>query len=261
MAQHTIRTIRSRVALPLVLAVGLTACKTDLYTGLSERDANEILSVLIQSGLDAQRTEVQPGQITVRIEDAQFAQAVDVLQAQGLPRRDFVNLGDVFQGNGFVVSEMEERARFVYAMSEELSRTITQIDGVISARTHVVLPTTKPLSRDTTPSSASVFIRHAGWLEPANLVPQIKSLVANSIEELAYENVSVVLLPVPEHRPLPRLTPTPDVATLGFASPLVLIAGACVGLVVLLATLLGVWLFRRRRPPAQVETFAIEPAE
>lgn len=261
MAYCKARRIRRRMALSATLILALTACKTDLYTGLSERDANEILSVLIQSGLDAQRIEVQPGQITVKVEDAQFAQAVDVLRAQGLPRRDFVNLGDVFQGNGFVVSEMEERARFVYAMSEELSRTITQIDGVISARTHVVLPTTKPLSRDTTPSSASVFIRHAGWLEPASLVPQIKSLVANSIEELAYENVSVVLLPVPENRPLPRVTPTPETASLGLASPIVLIGAAVAGLALVLLTLLGVWLVQRRKVPPPSDAFAMEPAE
>jgi len=48
----------------------------------------------------------------------------------------------------------------IYALSEELSRTVSEIDGVISARVHVVLPENDPLRRDLVPSSASVFIRH-----------------------------------------------------------------------------------------------------
>jgi type III secretion protein J len=134
--------------------------------------------------------------VTVRVEEGRFADAVDLLRGLGYPRRQYSSLGDVFSGEGFVVSPLEERARLIYGLTEELARTISDVDGVLSARVHVVLPTSDRFSQDRTPSSAAVFIRHDGAIDLGPLVPQIKLLVANSIEGLGYEKVSVVLVPV-----------------------------------------------------------------
>ena len=186
-----------RLVLCLAVATALAGCKTDLFTGLTEREANEMVSVLRLADVDADRRVSQNGAVAVRVPDAQFAAAVEILKAEGYPRQQYSSLGDVFQGNGFVSSQTEERARFVFAMSEELSRTITEIDGILSARVHVVLPVADPLSRSSTPSSASVVIRHAEARDAESLLPQIKAMVANSIEGLDYGNVSVVFIPVP----------------------------------------------------------------
>jgi len=116
-------------------------------------------------------------------------------------------MGEVFKGSGLIASPTEERARFVYALSEELSRTISDIDGVLSARIHVVLPKNDLLRQDTTPSSASVFIRHDARAPMKNLLPQVKMLVANSIEGLSYEKVSVVLVSVDRTEALASSSP------------------------------------------------------
>ena len=181
------------IALSIMLLAG---CKTELYTGLTEREANEIISILRLNNVSADRQFSKSGDVTVRVEESQFSAAVEILKSEGYPKQEYSNLGDVFQGNGFVVSQTEERARFIFAMSEELSRTISEIDGILSARTHVVLPANDPLSRNTTPSSASVVIRHAASAPAESLLPQIKMMVANSIEGLEYSNVSVVFIPV-----------------------------------------------------------------
>ena len=68
----------------------------------------------------------------------------------------------------------------IYALSEELSRTVSEIDGVISARVHVVLPENDPLRRDLVPSSASVFIRHDTSL-PVNDLKQLVGLEASFV--------------------------------------------------------------------------------
>ena len=185
-----------RFLLVILLVIGVSGCRTELYTGLTEQDANEILAILQTNGIPAGRKADADGQIAVMVEEAQFASAVEILRSEGYPKRQYSDLGQVFQGNGFVVSQTEERARFIFAMSEELSQTISEIDGVISARTHVVLPTSDPLSRNSTPSSASVVIRHAAGSDTEKLMPQIKTMVANSIEGLSYSHVSVVFIPV-----------------------------------------------------------------
>ncbi len=205
----------------LALAI-LTACKTDLHTGLQEHEANEIVSVLRLSGLSADREMQKDGLVTVRVGDADFAMAVEILRAEGYPRKNYSNLGEVFESKGFVSSQTEERARFIFAMSEELSRTISEIDGVLSARTHVVLPTSDPLARDTPPSSASVVIRHTEDAQAPALLAQIKMMVANSIEGLDYGNVSVVFIPV-QNRPLAPSTPPAPRTSLPAMAPWLLV--------------------------------------
>ncbi|UPJ68437.1 type III secretion inner membrane ring lipoprotein SctJ [Bradyrhizobium sp. 191] len=196
--------------LPLLLA--LVGCKADLYTKVQEREANEMLAVLLKNGVDALRVAAKDGTITIQVEQTQIASAIDLLNGEGLPRHAFKSLGEVFSAAGLIASPIEERARYVYALSEELSRTISDIDGVISARVHVVLPKNDLLRRDTTPSSASVFIRHDSRANLSILLPQIKMLVANSIEGLSYDKVAVVFVSVER----PALEPRPAAAA-GFA--------------------------------------------
>ena len=83
----------------------------------------------------------------------------------------------------------------IFALSQELSRTVSEIDGVVSARVHLVLPENDPLRQQLLPSSASVFIRHRPDMPIGELVPQVKMLVANGVAGLSYDKVSVILVP------------------------------------------------------------------
>ncbi|MEM7491030.1 MAG: type III secretion inner membrane ring lipoprotein SctJ [Pseudomonadota bacterium] len=227
-----------RAALALCVTLALAGCRIDLHSGLTEMEANEIVAVLRLAGVAADRRAEKDGLVTVRVEDADFAQAVEILRAKGYPRKSYANLGDVFEAKGFVSSQTEERARFIFAMSEELSRTISEIDGILSARVHVVLPTNDPLARDTPPSSASVVIRHAADATASRLLPQIKMMVANSIEGLDYGNVSVVFIPVEPRPSVAAMAATPRLSGM---APLPWIAGS--GLAILLLGAVLTWRF------------------
>ncbi|WP_035686113.1 type III secretion system inner membrane ring lipoprotein SctJ [Bradyrhizobium sp. Cp5.3] len=238
----TRRRLYGLVVLPLLLS--LAGCKTDLYTKVQEREANEMLAVLLSKGVDAVRVVDKVGTSTIQVEAKQLAFSIDLLNDQGLPRQSFKSLGEVFKGSGLVASPVEERARYVYALSEELSRTISDIDGVISARVHVVLPKNDLLRQDATPSSASVFIRHDSNTKLSALLPQIKMLVANSIEGLSYDKVAVVFVPVERaQRELPSTPAAASIQPTKFIStPVVAVgvggAGAAFGILsyVLLST-------------------------
>jgi type III secretory pathway lipoprotein EscJ len=113
--------------------------------------------------------------------------------AERVPKQEFTTLGEVFKRDGLVSSPVQERARMIFALSQQLSRTVSEIDGVLSARVHLVLPENDPLRQV---SSASVFIRHQASTPMVDLVPQIKMMIANSVAGLSYDKVSVVLVPV-----------------------------------------------------------------
>lgn len=170
----------------------LQGCQENLYTNLSEREANTMVAALLRSGVPASRVRQDDGKMTVGVDGDRLADAVRILEDAGLPKPAFASMGEVFQRDGLVASPTQERAQMVFALSEELSRTISEIDGVLSARVHVVLPDSNPLRRDDAPSSASVFVRYEPSLDITPLIPQIKTLVANGIAGLSYDKVSVV---------------------------------------------------------------------
>jgi type III secretion protein J len=248
---------RKRAALiACLLATALGGCKADLYTKLQEREANEMVALLLGNGFDAGRTQSKDGTSTVVVEQKQFAQAVELLKANGYPRQTFTNMGEVFKGGGLIASPTEERARYVYALSEELSKTISDIDGVLSARIHVVLPKNDLLRQDATPSSASVFIRYDARAPVKALLQQIKMLVANSIEGLSYEKVSVVLVPVERNEVQPVITTAATGATTAgpVAETAQWVAAIFGGLLIGAG---GVYWFSRRRPPSPAQ---VQPA-
>lgn len=196
------------LALPLAALLLLAGCETELFTNLAEGDANEIVALLQNNGVAAGKVRQKDGRDTLTVERTQFARAVALLHEAGLPRKSFESIGDVFQQTGLVASPMQERARYVWALGQELSRTISEIDGVTIARVQVVLPNNDLLNRDPTPSSASVFVRYDQRSAVDRLVPQIKQLVANSVEGLGYDKVSVVLVPAAVSPPTP-VAPVP----------------------------------------------------
>jgi type III secretion protein J len=201
-----LRRSAARLGFVLGTALLLSACQNDLYSGLNEDDANEMLALLMHDGLSAAKVRAKDGTTSIVIDAAQFATAVDVLKAHGLPRTKFASINDVFQPTGLIASPVQEQARYIWAIGQELSKTVSQIDGVLTARVQVVLPDNDLMKRETTPSSASVFIRYDEGSQASALVSQIKSLVANSVQGLTYDKVSVTLVPVP-HVELPPAQP------------------------------------------------------
>lgn len=248
----------------LLLPLAFAGCRVELNRGLPERDANETVAVLMRAGVPASRSPetkdsargpgAQERTYTVSVDEARFADAVDALRAAGLPRERAVPFSDLFRGNGLVPSPTEERARLLFATNQALSRTIADIDGVVAAHVHVVLPEPDPLRRDPAPATASVLIRHAPDALPqlGALLPQIKKLVTNAVTGLSYDRVEVAMVPAEAPRPAVAQPLAREFGLWVHPDSLPLLRGAVGGALAAASALLagGLWWWWKRRPVA-----------
>jgi type III secretion protein J len=157
-----------------------------------EKEAVEMQAILLSQGIDCDKIAKKNNLWELRVSKSVLFQAIEILKGYGYPRDDFVDMATMFKKEGLVSSAMEERVRYIYALSQEIARTISKIDGLINARVHIVLPENDALSEYFQPSSASVFIKHRPSFDIQSQVHQIKQLVVNSVEGLSYEKVTVV---------------------------------------------------------------------
>ena len=184
------------------LALLLAGCDKEatLFSGLAESQANAALAALLESGIAATKAPGDEGTWNVMIGEKDFAEAATLCERRGLPRRTFNGVGVVFKKTGMVSSPSEERIRFMDAIAQDLSQTISMIDGVVDARVHVVLPENDPFAKNTLPSSAAVALRSRWDADLTEAIPQVKCLVKNAIEGLAYEKISVTVFKGPPPR-------------------------------------------------------------
>lgn len=209
----------------LVAVLALAGCKVGLYSNLNEAEANDIVVVLTADGIDADKKRLDGNDWQVLVPRRDLQAALELLRAHGLPNDRFTSMGELFQKQGLVSTPSEDRMRYIFAMSQELSKTLRKVDGVVAARVHVVVPASDPLSDKVRPSSAAVFIKHRPDVDLRPLIPAVKDLVAHSIEGLAHEQVSLSLFEArvpPPRAPAPPGPSRADLLGLGDLPPPVL---------------------------------------
>ena len=181
-----------------VFCLFLTACQVEVHTGLNEEQANLMLGTLLKRGIVVTKENKGKNGFSIQVEETQLVQALDILRENGLPHDKFQSLGDVFKGQGMISSPSEEDARLAFAISQELSATFSRIDGVLSARVHVVLGKVDEAVNLRIPPSVGVFIRHTPESTVVNMISKIRELSAHAVPGLTAENVAVMLSPVRE---------------------------------------------------------------
>lgn len=237
----------------MCLMLLLSGCsdETDLFSGLSEQDSNDVIASLADQHIDARKRSEKTG-VVVTVASADINRAVRVLDAAGLPRHSRTSLGEIFKKEGVISTPLEERARYIYALSQELEATLSQIDGVIVARVHVVLPERVAPGEPVQPASAAVFIKHTAALDPDSVRGRIQQMVASSIpgmsgEPLDSKKFAIVFVPAAEFQDSERLVHfgpfLVDSEHLGFWKSMVWAAPfAAIVLIVLLVLILrGDW--------------------
>lgn len=245
----------------LALATALIGCdRQPLYSNLNEQQANEVEAALLSAGIEAGKLPVKKGEgFAVEVAQSNVPAAMRVLHERGLPRDPSNSLGQVFAKEGFISSPLEERARYLYALSQELESTLMEIDGVVLARVHIALPQRDLLSDERESASASVIIVE----RPGSLLSEretdFKAIVTDGVEGLDDVNrVTVKFFTRGNARDIaaigpqaPKATGAAHVAAISAhtqaASPLLTVAVAMLGVVATVGGLLRWMELRRRR--------------
>jgi type III secretion protein J len=205
---------KSRIQICILLAVCLpfllAGCARQLETGLTENDAQQIVVLLRENGINA-TTELDPNQkkgstawvVNVRGQSDTVVRAWKILSENGLPREKVKGLDEVFANSGMIPTAAEERARLLSGIDGELTRTLHSLPRVVDARVQVVLPDNSPLvdRSQQPPPTASALIQFHGDEPPLKEI-EVKNLMAKSVPGLTPDNVAVVFKKV-EIKPIP----------------------------------------------------------
>ncbi|MGY0561312.1 hypothetical protein ACW7G2_11415 [Luteimonas sp. A277] len=204
-----------RIAVVLVASLMLAACsRVTLNDGLDERQANRVLGVLLANGIKAEkRTSIASDSgYQVRVGQGDFALAMQILEARGLPGESFQSTTcEVFQRQGFVSSATEQRGQEQCGLQQDLSRTLSSYAGVAHARVHIAMPERDPVLGKVGLASASVVVFEQAGANVRNEEHNFKVLVKDAVPGL--ENINHVTI---KFNTLPAPT---DLAGQGRAQP------------------------------------------
>jgi len=139
------------------------------------------------------KPEINMGSGQIMVPENKYQEAKLLIASKGLPRTEAQGIDGLKDMPAMTTSQFMEQVRYNNAMEQELSRSISQISGIRSARVHLASPKQSMFVRDRVPTKASVVITRAPGksISSAN-VQAIIQLVASSVPYLAPENVSVV---------------------------------------------------------------------
>lgn len=179
------------LALPLLLA----ACKTDLHSKLDEAEANQMMALLIYHHIPADKEARKEG-IALRVDDAQFVDAVEVLRQNGLPRAKTVTMQDLFPSGQLVSSPEQEAAKLTYLKAQQLEKMLASMEGVIAASVSVAAPRLRDgldTPADGNPTSAAIYLKYSPEVNLPAREADIRSLARDAIPDLRPERISVSL--------------------------------------------------------------------
>jgi len=99
---------------------------------------------------------------------------------------------EIFDGQQpFGVTSFQQNINRIRAREGELSRTLSSIQGVRSARVHLVLPERTLFQRDQQPTTASIMIESTKHLDPSR-VRAIINLAASAVPELTPDHITIL---------------------------------------------------------------------
>jgi flagellar M-ring protein FliF len=191
---------RSKVGiglLALVLVLGVTvlaavftpSAKFAIYTEVPREELTRMGRILAESGIDF---EVNPDRGAIMVDTAKVEEGRLVLAEHGLPSNSGAGYEIFDNVNALGLTSFMQDVTRTRAIEGELARTIQMIEGIRTARVHVVLAQDKGYrARAQEPPTASVVVGTVGRVSPET-VGAIQHLVAAAVRGMEAKNVTIL---------------------------------------------------------------------
>ncbi|MDA0712801.1 MAG: hypothetical protein O2897_02310 [bacterium] len=197
------QSVRVSAILAFILQIAACQSQQELVSGLTEREANEILVVLQSQKMSPIKVAVPGRQITysVTINENTAPKALRILVDNKLPRAVSPGLAAVYPpgGSGLIPTGSEEKAKYLMALQGEIENMFKILPGIVEARVVIVLPDAdmiRDINAAPLPATASVALVYNPIDEEGNpsiTTEDVKYLVSSAVEGLTPAGVTVVL--------------------------------------------------------------------
>ncbi|MFD1192657.1 flagellar basal-body MS-ring/collar protein FliF [Phenylobacterium conjunctum] len=171
------------------MTMNLGQPKALLYSNLDLKEAGTITQALDQAGV---KYEVKGDGSTILVPRDEVASTRLMLSSKGLPTSGSVGYEIFDNSNALGQTDFVQQLNRQRALEGELARTIQSLDGVTSARVHLVLPKRELFEEEAQQPSASVSIGVGGREPGADQVRAIQNLVAGAVPNMKPDKVTVV---------------------------------------------------------------------
>lgn len=186
--------------------------RVSLYQDLTEEEANEMMVLLEQNGVEANKKRfVVQNEVSfaVEVRESDLGKARSLLVQQNLPRRKELGLTGVYKEKGLIPTPDEQKARFLLALKGEIINSLERIPSIVDADVVLNVPTKDEFAsaekQQLRRPTASVVVRvkpSATGLESIT-ESKIQQFVANSVEGMNPRDITVIISYItPEERVL-----------------------------------------------------------
>ncbi|MEC8443185.1 MAG: flagellar basal-body MS-ring/collar protein FliF [Pseudomonadota bacterium] len=183
------------VALIVAIAIAIMIWSQEptykpLIHRMQDHNAQDIVEILQRESIPFQ---IDPVTQVLMVQAGDVHEARMKLAAASLIDDKTVGLEVLEQDSALGTSQFIENARYRRGLEGELARTIASVKAVRNARVHLAIPKQSVFVRDQRKPRASVFIElYPGSQLSKDQVEAVVNLVATSVSELDYADVSVV---------------------------------------------------------------------
>ncbi len=160
-----------------------------LYSRLDQADAGLIIEQLRDRGIkynlrDGGRSIYVP---TEKVYDLRLDFA-----SEGIPKGKGIGF-EIFDKTSFGITDFVQHMNYIRAIQGEISRTISQIEEVVSSRVHIVIPETELFAENQKETTASIALSvKPGAVLSKEQINGIRYLTASAVEGLAPQNITII---------------------------------------------------------------------
>lgn len=189
---------------------GLAGCAQETIAHQQEeRQANRILVLLRESGIEAQKLRDEGSRdlrFNVSVGGADSASALSILEKHNLPEKERTGTAESFGSGGMIPTAEQERAKRIVGVEGDIVNSLRKVPRVISVEAAVSIPEEDPLRDETTErprpkaSVIVVYLRDGSGTPPVS-AEEVQRHIQAKLPELKSNEVNVLLLPSGEGGP------------------------------------------------------------